>query len=144
MPAPVKYGSEIERNLRSEANFAPRMPRLQGKGHLRKVRWRDNSRGELQVTPSSNAFLMLGAVPNTSWLTDCLETDEKGFIRVGHQVSDTSAFPSDGRPMELESSVPGVFAAGDVRSGSVKRVASSVGEGSIVVTAVHRALQLQR
>ncbi|MFD6027531.1 FAD-dependent oxidoreductase [Streptomyces griseoluteus] len=117
---------------------------LQGKGHLQKVRWRDNSTGESQVTSSSNAFLMLGAVPNTSWLTDCLETDEKGFIRVGHQVSDTSAFPSDGRPMELESSVPGVFAVGDVRSGSVKRVASSVGEGAIVVAAVHRALELQK
>ncbi|MYV42443.1 hypothetical protein GT030_27165 [Streptomyces sp. SID1328] len=114
------------------------------KGHLRKVRWRDNSTGELQVTPSSNAFLMLGAVPKTEWLTDCLETDEKGFIRVGHQVSDVSAFPANGRPMELASSVPGVFAVGDVCSGQVKRVVFSVGEGSIVVAAVHRALELRR
>lgn len=83
---------------------------------------------------------MLGAVPNTSWLEGCLEADHKGFVRVGGDVADTSAFSPGRRVLGMESSIPGVFAVGDVRSGSVKRVASAVGDGSVVVSEIHRAL----
>ncbi len=73
----------------------------------------------------ANLVLMLGAVPNTEWLEGCLELDAKGFA-----VADIG----------LQTSLPGVFAVGDVRAGSIKRVASAVGEGSVVVSGVHRAL----
>ena len=81
---------------------------------------------------------MIGAVPNTAWLGDCVLLDEKGFVRCGPAVADDWALE---RPAELlETSQPGVFAVGDVRANSVKRVASAVGEGSIAVQFLHRVL----
>ncbi|MFG3122274.1 FAD-dependent oxidoreductase [Streptomyces sp. NPDC048201] len=133
--------TRIEASAKISVHTRSEVVELRGSGHLQSVRWRDDSTGESLDTPSTNAFLMLGAVPNTAWLTGCLETDDKGFIRVGGDVADTSAYPDGSRPTGLESSIPGVFAVGDVRSGSVKRVASSVGEGSVVVAAVHQALE---
>ena len=83
---------------------------------------------------------MLGAVPNTEWLRDCLLLDETGFVRCGVGFDQSSDWQTDRVPHALESSRRGVFAVGDVRSGSIKRVASSVGEGSIVVSAIHTIL----
>jgi thioredoxin reductase (NADPH) len=87
-------------------------------------------------------FLMLGAVPNTEWLRGCLELDEHGFVRVGASTGGTLADEPgrDRTPTLLETSRLGVFAVGDVRAGSVKRVASAVGEGSIVVSSIHQVL----
>jgi thioredoxin reductase (NADPH) len=90
-------------------------------------------------------FLMAGAVPNTQWLQGCVATDEKGFVRTGADLhaEDLAAarWPLKRSPSIFETSLPGVFAVGDVRSGSVKRIASGVGEGSVCVQFVHRALK---
>jgi len=88
---------------------------------------------------------MAGAVPNTGWLNKCLALDGKGFIKTGPELSpddlSTARWPLARRPHMLESSVPGVFAVGDVRGGNLKRVASAVGEGAIAVSFVHQALR---
>jgi len=83
------------------------------------------------VHPTSNLFLMIGAVPNTDWLNGCVAVDAKGFVKTGHVVDGKAPISP------YETSVPGIFAVGDVRANSVKRVASSVGEGSVVVHAIH-------
>jgi thioredoxin reductase (NADPH) len=89
-------------------------------------------------------FLMMGADPSTRWLEGCLALDEKGFIKTGSDISEAqlkaAEWPLARAPYLLETSLPGVFAVGDVRSGNVKRVASAVGEGAIAVSMVHRAL----
>jgi thioredoxin reductase (NADPH) len=89
-------------------------------------------------------FLMTGAVPNTGWVNGCLRLDDKGFVKAGTALSaeDLAAagWPLARRPYVLETSVPRVFAVGDVRSGSMKRVASAVGEGSTAISLVHQAL----
>jgi thioredoxin reductase (NADPH) len=88
---------------------------------------------------------MTGAVPNTRWLNDCVALDAKGFVKTGPDLSpeDLSAarWPLARQPYLLETSVPGVFAVGDVRRGSVKRVAAAVGDGSIAISFVHEVLQ---
>jgi thioredoxin reductase (NADPH) len=110
---------------------------LAGSRHLQEVTWTNRRSGESATKPIANVFLMLGAVPNTEWLRDCLDLDDKGFIRCGPNGS----APRPGRqPSLLETSRPGVFAVGDVRASSIKRVASAVGEGSIVVSSVHQVL----
>ena len=90
-------------------------------------------------------FIMTGAAPNTGWLDGCVTLDAKGFIKTGPVLSpdDLSAahWPLARPPYLLETSLPGVFAVGDVRGGSIKRVASAVGEGSIAISFVHQVLQ---
>jgi thioredoxin reductase (NADPH) len=81
---------------------------------------------------------MTGADPNTEWLQGCLELDAQGFIKTGSEVA--NGWPLRRSPYLLESSLPGVFAVGDIRAGSVKRVASAVGEGSMAVQFVHKVL----
>ena len=107
---------------------------LDGDSNLRQVTWTNRRTGESETRPIGNVFVMIGAVPNTDWLNGCLALDDKGFIRTG----------VDHNGMALSSPFattrPGIYAVGDVRSGSVKRVASGVGEGSVVVQAIHRHL----
>jgi thioredoxin reductase (NADPH) len=90
---------------------------------------------------------MTGAAPRTEWLNRCVAMDEKGFIKTGRDISDaemvTAQWALDRQPYLLETTLPGVFAVGDARSGNVKRVASAVGEGSISVHLVHRTLEEQ-
>ncbi len=107
---------------------------LEGDQRLRKVTWTNRNTGETQVRPVANVFVMIGAEPNTEWLKGCLALDAKGFVRTG--------VGSDGAALAFPyaTSTPGVFAIGDVRSRSVKRVAAAVGEGSVVVQAVHEFL----
>lgn len=136
--------SRIEASPKISVHTRSEVAEFRGTEHLEAVRWRSAVTGESTVHPASSAFLMLGAVPNTTWLNGFLETDGKGFVHVGGDVTNTSAFPGDRRPMGMESSVPGVFAVGDVRSGSVKRVASAVGEGSVVISSVHQAITAMR
>ena len=108
---------------------------LEGDERLRQVTWRHRDTGELTTRPVGNMFVMIGAEPCTEWLKDCLALDDKGFVRTGRCA--------EGHLLEspFATTKPGIFAVGDVRSGSVKRVASSVGEGSVVIQAVHRYLQ---
>jgi thioredoxin reductase (NADPH) len=117
---------------------------LDGKDHLERVRWRNNEKGTVGTENISHVFLMTGAVPNTRWLDGCVALDAKGFIKTGPDLShdDLAAarWPLARAPHLLETSLPGVFAVGDVRAGNIKRVASAVGEGSIAVSFVHRML----
>jgi thioredoxin reductase (NADPH) len=114
---------------------------VDGDGHLATVRVRDGKgRETLLTTPA--LFMFIGADPNTSWLNGCIDLDAKGFVLTGPQLSrrtvEDARWTAVGRaPFLLETSLPGVFAAGDVRSGSVKRCASAVGEGAITVSFVH-------
>jgi thioredoxin reductase (NADPH) len=116
-----------------------------GSGRLERVTWDRTSGGAPETHAIGHVFLMTGADPNTQWLQGCVALDEKGFVRTGsdlHADDLTAArWPLDRAPYLMETSLPGVFAVGDVRSNSVKRVASAVGEGSICVQFVHRALR---
>jgi thioredoxin reductase (NADPH) len=118
---------------------------LEGDEHLESVCWRNNQTGETEERNIRHVFVMTGGVPNTAWLGGCVALDANGFIKTGPALSpdDLSAqhWPLLRAPYMLESSLPGVFAVGDVRSGSVKRVASAVGEGSIAISLVHQVLQ---
>ena len=115
-----------------------------GDMHVERVAWRDSTTGEDEEHPIRHVFVMTGAVPSTDWLDGCLAMDEKRFIKTGTDLTpeDLAAakWPLPRPPYLLETSLPGVFAVGDVRANNVKRVASAVGEGSIAVSFVHRVL----
>ncbi|MFN3193099.1 MAG: FAD-dependent oxidoreductase [Aureliella sp.] len=113
---------------------------LDGETSLESMVWRNRLDGQETTHSIGNLFLMIGAVPNSSFLNGCVLTDQRGFICTGNEVAGTSAWKQDRLPHPFENSLPNVFAVGDVRAGSVKRVASAVGEGSICVQFVHRAL----
>jgi len=118
---------------------------LEGADRLERIRWRQLETGESQTRPIRHLFLMTGADPNTTWLKGCVALDDKNFVKTGADLQpgelEAAAWPLARRPDLLETSRPGVFAVGDVRSGSVKRVASAVGEGSVCVQLIHRALR---
>ncbi len=113
---------------------------LKGDKHLEAVTWRNNQTNETETHDIRHVFLMIGAVPNTDWLGNCVELDDKGFVCTGMGLLENKQWEQERNPMMLESSSPGVFAAGDVRSGSIKRVASGVGEGSMSISQVHQYL----
>jgi thioredoxin reductase (NADPH) len=118
---------------------------LQGGDHLESVHWRNSQTGEIEEHRIRHAFVMTGADPNTSWLNGCVVLDTKSFIKTGPDLSPENlsyaSWPLARQPYLLETSVPGVFAVGDVRDGSIKRVASAVGEGSIAISLVHKVLE---
>ena len=114
-----------------------------GDGWLQTVRVKDHETGEEQSLPADAMFVMIGAEPHTQWLPDEVLRDKRGFILTGADVSSAGAWTQERPPEPYETSVPGIFAVGDVRSSSVKRVASAVGEGSVVVSEVHAFLSLQ-
>jgi thioredoxin reductase (NADPH) len=118
---------------------------LEGEDHLESVRWRNVDTGEVETRRIRHIFLMTGASPNTTWLAGCVALDDKGFVKTGFDITadelKTAGWSLPRPPRLMETSLPGVFAVGDVRSGSVKRVASAVGEGSICVQLIHKVLQ---
>ncbi|CAA9340366.1 MAG: Thioredoxin reductase [uncultured Microvirga sp.] len=107
---------------------------LDGDALLREVTWTNRRSGLVERRAIGNVFVMIGAEPNTEWLGGCLELDPRGFVVTGRD-GDGQALASP-----YATTMPGIFAVGDVRSGSVKRVASGVGEGSVVVAAIHQYL----
>ena len=117
---------------------------LDGSDRLERVSWTRRN-GEPEARDLRHVFLMTGAQPNTDWLQGCVVLDAHGFVKSGPDLGVEQLADARWRlprpPYLLESSVPGVFAAGDVRAGSVKRIASAVGEGSICVQFVHRVLR---
>ena len=136
--------------LVKEIGAAPRVRvRLQtevaaarGARRLTELVLRDRATGREETAPTAALFVMIGATPHTGWLPDDVMRDRHGFILTGRDVPGDVGTGSDRpAPLPLETSMPGVFAAGDVRAGSVKRVASAVGEGSVAVPQVHQHLQ---
>jgi thioredoxin reductase (NADPH) len=129
-----------------ELHFNAEIVELAGEAHLELVAWKDKVSGEVIRRDLHHVFVMAGASPHTEWLRGCVALDDKGFILTGRELTISSGaeeaftWPLTRAPLMLETSLPGVFAVGDVRSGSVKRVASAVGEGAIAVSLVHRTL----
>jgi thioredoxin reductase (NADPH) len=118
---------------------------LEGENHLQSVILRNNQTGRSEAHDINHVFIMTGADPNTRWLDDCIALNSKGFIKTGRDLLkedlSSAGWPLARQPYLLETSLPGVFAVGDVRADSIKRVASAVGEGSIAISFVHQVLQ---
>ena len=123
----------IERSDRITLYPHSEVTALAGDASLRSVTWTDRQSARETTRPATSVFVMIGAEPNTQWAAGCLDLDPQGFVRTGAQVGADADSP-------YATSRPGVYAVGDVRSGSVKRVASGVGEGSVVVQSIHRYL----
>jgi thioredoxin reductase (NADPH) len=128
----IEACSEITQKTRTQIEA------LEGDSYLERIHWRNSQTGVKETEDIQHLFLMTGANPNTSWLGGCLALDEKQFIKTGADVG--KEWPLPRPPYLLETSLPGVFAVGDIRSGSLKRVAAAVGEGSMAVQFVHKVL----
>jgi thioredoxin reductase (NADPH) len=115
-----------------------------GDGWLEHLVLRDRAEGSEEAVDADGLFLMIGARPHTEWLPPEVDRDARGFVVTGTDLRDDHAWPLDRSPFLLETSMPGVFAAGDARHGSVKRVASAVGEGSVAIQLLHRLFVADR
>jgi thioredoxin reductase (NADPH) len=135
----------IEENPRIALRVRTELVGLEGAGRLQRVRWRSD--GAVESHEVAHAFIMTGATPSTRWLDGRVTLDASGFIKTGPDLTPdelaAAHWPLARPPYLLETSLPGVFAVGDVRSGNVKRVASAVGEGSIAVAFIHRIREEQ-
>lgn len=125
----------IEKSQRISLHAHTEITAIDGDRYLNTVTWTNRRTGQSETKNISNIFMMIGAEPNTEWLNGCVKLDKSGFIETGIMAG----ILTSGSP--FETSAPGVFAVGDVRAGSVKRVASGVGEGSVVVQAIHQYLK---
>jgi thioredoxin reductase (NADPH) len=117
--------------------------RVEGTDHLERIVTRTRVPGEVESRQTRDAhavFVMIGADASTAWLPESVERDAKGYIFTGRDVT---KWPLERQPMPLETSLPGVFCAGDVRHDSIKRVSSGVGEGSMAVAFIHQYLALK-
>jgi thioredoxin reductase (NADPH) len=133
----------IEENALIQVHYSSELVSLSGDGHLEEVSWIDKALQKVTNQATRHVFVMAGASPKTAWLSGCIALDAKGFVLTGRDLetqSSSRSWPLSRQPYMLETSLPGVFAVGDARAGNVKRVASAVGEGSIVVHMVHQAL----
>ena len=135
--------------LRATSNVSVRLgvELVDGEGdeQLQAVVVRDRSSGAVERIPTTGLFVMIGAEPHTEWLDGTVQRDERGFILTGNDLDPNhdapSGWPLERAPTLLETSIPGVFAAGDIRHGSVKRVTTAMGEGATVIQLVHQHLQ---
>jgi len=134
----------IEQTPNIELHTNTEVIALNGNDHLERVTWRNNQTGQTESHKIAHLFSMTGAVPNSAWLGGCVACDQSGFIKTGSDLTaedlEKAKWPLARSPYLLETSLPGVFAVGDIRQASVKRVASAVGEGSIAVSFVHQVL----
>jgi thioredoxin reductase (NADPH) len=130
---------EVKENI--EIRYHTEIRRMTGGKMLNAVELENTKTGERETIQTPAAFSMIGAKPCTNWLPNEIECDAKGFIKTGAAVANSPLWAKSKRsPGPLETSVPGIFAAGDVRSGSVKRCAAAVGEGGMAIAGVHEAL----
>lgn len=134
----VYAGSEGLRTL--EVRLGAEVVGAEGDELMERLSIRDRASRAVETIPAKMLFVLIGAIPHTDWLAGTVQRDTKGFIVTGHEV-DLGAWPVGRTPMSFETSVPGVFAAGDVRLGSMKRVASAVGEGAGAVQNVHQYME---
>jgi thioredoxin reductase (NADPH) len=134
--------ARIEAHPRIEIHYLTQIVAVTGTVHLESIEWKDDSSGPAVTRPIRHVFVMAGAAPRTEWLEDSFVLDKKGFLVTGPDLVEDKNFqwPLSRSPLLLETSVPGIFAVGDTRAGSVKRVASAVGEGAMAVHLVHRFL----
>jgi thioredoxin reductase (NADPH) len=135
----------IVENPKIELHFQTEIVAFEGDSHLERVTCANRATGEESIRDIRHVFIMAGASPHTEWLRECLALDEQGFILTGRDLDPVLAsapvkWPLTRPPQMLETSLPAVFAVGDIRSGNVKRVASAVGEGSISIHLVQNAL----
>jgi thioredoxin reductase (NADPH) len=134
----------IEETPNIELHTNTEVSALEGNDHLERVTWRNNQTGQTEPRNIAHLFSMTGAVPNSAWLNGCVACDKAGFIKTGLDLTTEdlakAKWPLKRPPYLLETSLPGVFAVGDIRAGNLKRVASAVGEGSIAVSFVHQVL----
>ncbi len=132
---------EVSANIEILCNTEIR--KMSGGKKLEQIELENTRTGERRVAQTPAVFSMIGAKPCTEWLPPEIERDEKGFIKTGMSVADAPAWQANKhQPSPLETSLPNIFAAGDVRSGSVKRCAAAVGEGGMAIAGVQRALAL--
>ncbi len=136
---------QVEGRENIEVRLNSSVVEAEGEDHLERIVIKNSASGETESVPTQALFILIGAAPHTDWLEGVVERDERGFILAGPDLSKPGERPKgwklDRDPYLLETSVPGVFVAGDVRHGSIKRCASAVGEGSIAVQFVHQYLR---
>jgi thioredoxin reductase (NADPH) len=134
--------ARIDTHAKIEIHYRMQIVGMSGAAHLESIDWKDDSSGLTSTKQIRHVFVMAGAAPRTEWLEDSFVLDQKGFIVTGSDLVEHGDFqwPLSRSPLLLETSVPGIFAVGDARAGSVKRVASAVGEGAMAVHLVHRFL----
>jgi thioredoxin reductase (NADPH) len=136
--------TQIETTPNIVVRYAVEVIDAGGRGQLESVTIRDRRSGAVETATAGGLFVMIGAEPHTDWLPDAIARDPWGFLLTGGDlIGDigTRQWPLARPPAVLESSVPGVFAVGDVRHGSIKRVAAAVGEGSTVIHSIHQFLR---
>lgn len=131
----------IEQTANIEVLCHTTIRRMHGNGYLGSIDIANSQTGEERTLEMAAVFTFIGAVPRTDWLPAEIERDDKGFVRTGTGLAKSSQWTSLRPPFLLETSRPGVFAAGDVRADSIKRVASAVGEGAMAVQFVHEYLK---
>jgi thioredoxin reductase (NADPH) len=134
---------ELEATPNVHVRVATEVVDAAGDGWLERLVVRDRASGEQETVDAGGLFLMIGADPHTGWLPGTIARDEQGFVLTGGDL-DRDAWPLDRPPFPLETSMAGVLAAGDVRHGSVKRVASAVGEGSVAIQQLHQLFAADR
>jgi thioredoxin reductase (NADPH) len=131
---------QIEANPKITVRTCTEVQSAAGDGHLQRLALVDRNTGAVEDVTCARMFIFIGAAPLTGWLDDVVARDDHGFILAGPDLKACSRWPLERPPHHLETSVPGVFVAGDVRAESAKRVAAAVGEGSMAVMLVHRYL----
>jgi len=132
----------IEQTSNIEVLTNSEISNLYGEGHVESVDIRNNATNEVRNVVTQAVFTFIGAKPHTEWLSGAVETDQDGFVKTGPALSAGAFRSSTRQPFFLETSQPGIFAAGDVRLGSMKRVASAVGDGAMAVAFVHEYLKV--
>jgi thioredoxin reductase (NADPH) len=137
---------QVEGRENIEVRLNSSVVEAEGEDHLERIAIKNSTSGQKEIVPTQSLFILIGAAPHTDWLDGVVERDERGFILSGPDLSKHGERPKgwklDRDPYLLETSVPGIFVAGDVRHGSIKRCASAVGEGSIAVQFVHQYLKV--
>ena len=144
-----KMSDYLSRRVQAQPNidvlYRTEIRKMFGEQRLEEVELENTRTGERRTIKTPAVFSMIGARPCTEWLPQEIERDEKGFIKTGAEVAEAPAWHTNKRrPAPLETSLPGIFAAGDVRSGSVKRCAAAVGEGGMGVAGIHMSLASRR